>query len=163
MTFSFCTLALMAGIRSDPHRTGLHALAATGAILRIELQGVAAVGETPGGDRHRLGRLGGICQPVLMVELGPQRRVGADKDAVAALDADIGVPDRDLAGDIPLLEAAGGGGVSTIHRQHGDGDKIAAPRQHLACDPLDKVAAARRQWQRIVADLLITGRDRHLA
>ncbi|MOA08487.1 hypothetical protein D3C78_1282590 [compost metagenome] len=97
-----------------------------------------------------------------MVELGPQRRVGADKDAVAALNADIGVPDGDLAGDIPLLEAAGGGGVSTIHRQHGDGDKIAAPRQHFTSDALDKVAAARRQWQRIVADLLVTGRDHHL-
>ncbi len=98
-----------------------------------------------------------------MVELGPQRRVGADKDAVAALDADIGVPDRDLAGDIPLLEAAGGGGVSTIHRQHGDRDQIATPGQHLAGDALDKLAATRRQWQRIVADLLVTGRNCHLA
>ncbi|MOA41873.1 hypothetical protein D3C78_1638780 [compost metagenome] len=98
-----------------------------------------------------------------MVELGPQRRVGADKDAVAALNADIGVPDGDLAGDIPLLEAAGGGGVSAVHRQHGDRDAIAAPCQHLACDPLDKLAATRCQWQRIVADLLVTGRDCHLA
>lgn len=97
-----------------------------------------------------------------MVELGPQRRVGADKDAVAALDADIRMPNRDLAGDIALLEAAGGGGVSAIHRQHGDGDQIAAPRQHLAGDPLDKLAATRCQRQRIVADLLLTGRDGHL-
>ena len=132
----------MALIRSGPHRTSLHALATTGAIFRVELQGVAAVGEALGGDGHRLRCLGGGRQPVLMVELGPQRRVGADKNAVAALDADIRMPNRDLVGDIPLLEAAGGSGVSTIHRQHGDRDQIAASRQHLASDPLDKLAAA---------------------
>ena len=38
-------LALTVFIRSDPHRTGLHALTAAGAILRIELQGVATVGK----------------------------------------------------------------------------------------------------------------------
>lgn len=38
-------LALVFLISPDPHRTGLHALAAAGAILRIELQGVAAVGK----------------------------------------------------------------------------------------------------------------------
>ncbi|MNL06706.1 hypothetical protein D3C87_1273510 [compost metagenome] len=163
MALSFNTLALMACISPAPHRTGLHALAAAGAILRIELQGVAAVGETPGGDGHRLGRLGGGRQPVLVIELGPQRCMGADEDAVAALDADIRMPNRDLAGDIPLLEATGSCGVGAIHRQHGDGDEIAAPRQHLAGHPLNKLAAAGGQWQRIVADLLVSSRDRHLA
>ena len=68
-------LALVFLISPGPRRTGLPRTGRSQCNPPDrELQVLAAVEETLGGDRHRLQRcLRGGCQPVLMVELGPQR------------------------------------------------------------------------------------------
>ena len=49
--------------------------------------------------------------------LHPHRVVRAHDCALAAVDADVGVPDRDLLGQSPLLVSRGAGWEGSVHRE----------------------------------------------
>ena len=54
-----------------------------------------------------------------LVGLEADDGVGADHGAVAALDADLRVPDGDLLGDVALLVLGGAGGEGAVQRASG--------------------------------------------
>src|SRR5690554_6674805 len=54
----------------------------------------------------------------------------ADKDALAALDAQIGLPDRDLKRNVALLPLGCSGRIGAICRQSADGEEIALTGNH---------------------------------
>ena len=64
--------------------------------------------------------------------------MGADKDTLATLDAQVRLPDRDLLGNVALFPLAGSAGVSAIYRQRADGQEIATSGNHLSRYILDK-------------------------
>ena len=81
-----------------PRRTG-----AAGAVLDVDLQRVARLREAARVDRRRSEARRRAVQRALVVELGADHAVRADEAAVAALDADLRLPDRHDLGDVALL------------------------------------------------------------
>ncbi len=97
-----------------------------------------------------------------LVDLGADGGVRADQHALAALDAELLVPDGDLQSDVALLPHGRRRGERAIHREGGDGERIAValddPAEHLA-DELGRFGGHRR------TQILRRGdpaRDRHL-
>ena len=68
----------------------------------------------------------------------------ADKDALAALDAQVGLPDRDFQGDVALLPLGGAGGEGAVHRQGADRQVVALQGNDRAQHILDKLGGLRR-------------------
>ena len=113
---------LAPGIAGIPRRADLHTQAAAGAVLRCHLdrEPLALPGRIVGGCRSKAfrgaqeqGGLHGLCT---------DHGVGAHHHALAALHAEIGLPDRDGLGDIALLPLAGAAGKAAVagertHRQ----------------------------------------------
>ncbi len=62
----------------------------------------------------------------------------ADKDTLAALDAQVGFPDRDFQGDIALFPLGGAGGEGAIHGHGRHRDGIAFEGDHWAEHIADK-------------------------
>ena len=60
------------------------------------------------------GRIGQQC---LSIDLLADDGVRADHDALAALDAQVGFPDRDVQRDVALLPLRGAGGEGAVHRE----------------------------------------------
>ena len=85
--------------------------AVPGEVLRAEL----LVQELVRGVGHRLGR----------EDLHADGGVRADDGALAAVDADVGVPDRDLLGDGPLLVPGGAGGERAVDGQRAHRQQVA--------------------------------------
>ena len=116
----------------------LHAQAAAGAILGRHLHGellagiFLAFGIRAFERGRRLGQHGGI------VGLHADGRVRADQRALRALDADGGVPDRDLGRDVAFLVLRGGGRPGAVHGHGADRDGIALLRHDLRRDILDE-------------------------
>ncbi len=108
------------------YRAGFDAQAAAGAILGIDLEGVACFGEATRTDRGRAEVIRCASEPILMIKLGANGRVRADKGAVTALNTQFGAPDGDLQRDVALLEAGGAGGVGAIGGDQRDRDTLAA-------------------------------------
>jgi len=126
------------------HRAGFHAQAATGAVLRVDLQRVPRIGQTGRIQRSRIeaGRRTG--QTGRRVVLGAQHRVRADERAVPALDAGLGIPDRDDVGDVPLLVLGGAAGEGTVHRKFADRQRVTLVDQHGRGDVLNEIGSRRR-------------------
>src|SRR5688500_20296369 len=81
-------------------RAVLHADAAPGAVFDVNLQREARVGIAARVDRRSFEDRRRAGQPALIAVLRPNHAASADDGALAALDADIAFPDRDLAGAV---------------------------------------------------------------
>ena len=84
-------------------RARFDAQLAAGAVLDVDLQGVPGVGQADGRQRSRPEEVRSPLQLGLVVVPGPDHAVRADEAAVAALDAELLVPDRDQLRDVELL------------------------------------------------------------
>ena len=113
-------------------RTDINANRAAGAIFRRDLDSkflpgkvlVAAIGGQEA--LRRSFQLAGI------VDFATNHRVGANHDALAALDADIGIPDGDELGDIAFFPLGGGARIGAVAGQGADGQIVPFLDQHLA-------------------------------
>ncbi len=117
------------GVGRAVRRTVLHADTAPGAVFDVDLQREARVGIAAGVDGRSLEDLRRAVEPALVVVLGPDHAVRADDRALAALDAEVGLPDRDLVGDIPLLVSGRAGRIRAVHGKRADGERVAAQLQ----------------------------------
>jgi hypothetical protein len=117
-------------------RTVLHADAAPRAVLDVDLQREARLWIAARVDGRGLEGRRRVREPALIVVLGSNHAVRADDRALAALDAEVGVPDRYLVGDIPFLEPGRAGWVRAVHGKRADGKHVAAEcedgRDHVA-------------------------------
>ena len=111
-------------------RADLDAQRTTGAVLQIDLQGIANIRKTACINRRRLKRFRCFLQAILMIELGADDTVRTDHAAIATLDADFRFPDRHEVGNIALFPLGGGAGVGAIDRQGANRQFIAAPGHH---------------------------------
>ena len=109
--------------------TVLHAHAAAGAVFEVDLQREARFGIAARVDRRGLEGLRRAGQPALVVVLGANHAVWTDDRALAALDAEVGFPDRHVVGDVPLLVARRADRIRPVHRQRADGKRVATHRQ----------------------------------
>ena len=133
-------------------RAGLDAQPAAGAVLDVDLQRVAACpgspGASSGADRNPSGA---PSRRGLVVVLGADHAVRADEAAVAALDAQVGVPDRDQLGDVALLVRRRAARVGAVHRQRADRQLVAAAGHHLRGDGADELRRVRGHRRRQLA------------
>ncbi len=97
-----------------------------------------------------------------MVELRADHAVRADEAAVAALDADVGLPDRHQLGDVALLEGGGAQRIGAVDRQRRDRQLVAAPGHHHGGDVAHELGRIVRheRWPGMAVDGLV--RDLHL-
>ena len=130
----------------------LHAQAAAGAVLGVELQREAAFGVAPRvhgrgfeADRRRIGRIG---QLVFVEEASPDNRMRTGDRALAALDTEVGVPDGNFIGDVALFPGGGARGEGAVHRQGADRQGVAPPRHDLRGEGLYEVGRGRRHGGR---------------
>ena len=80
----------------------------------------------------------------LVVVPGADHAVRADEAAVAALDAEVGVPDRDQLGDVALLVGRRAARVGAVDRQRADRQLVAAAGHHLGGDGADELRRVAR-------------------
>ena len=129
-------------------RAVLHADAAPRAVLDVDLQREARVGIAARVDRRGLEGRRRAGEPALVVVLGPNHAVRADDGALAALDAEVGFPDRHFVGDVPLLVPGRAGGIGAVHGKRADGKRVAAQledrRRHVAHEVRRRVRDERR-------------------
>ena len=97
---------------------------------------------------HRFEGLRGLRQELLVVDLVADDGVRADEDALAALDAQVGFPDRDFQGDVALFPLGGAGGEGAVHGHGGDRDVIAIEGDHRAKHVLDEIGCFLRDRRR---------------
>lgn len=126
------------GILSS-RRADVDAHTAAGAVVGGDLNRHQPAGQILAGPLARLEAVRFAVEGFGGIGLGANRRVRAGECAQSALDADVGVPDRDLAGDAPLLELCCGGGKGAVDRQGTDRQQISLPFQHHAGHALDEV------------------------
>ena len=112
-------------------RTVLDAHAAAGAVLDIDLERVARLGIAARVDRHGLESRRRVFEPRAVVVLRADDAVRADDGALAALDAEIGLPDGHFLGDVALLVLRRAGGESAVDRACAlTGKRFAEPGHH---------------------------------
>ena len=124
-------------------RARLDAQLAAGAVLDVDLQRVAGVGQPDGLERSRLEPVRCALQAGLVVVPGADHAVRADEAAVAALDAEIGVPDRDQLRDVALLVGRRAARIGAVHRQRADRQVVAPAGQHLRGDGANELGRVR--------------------
>jgi hypothetical protein len=110
-------------------RADLDAESATGAVLGRYLQGVQKVfevgfGRVPPEAVRRSGESLG------RIDLGADGGMRADQGALVALDAQVGLPDRDLQRQVALLPARRPGRPGAIDGECGDRQQVPLPRHH---------------------------------
>ena len=121
------------------HRARLDAQAAAGAVLDVDLQRVPGVRQADRVQRRRREGLRRAVQSALVVVPGADHAVRADEAAVAALDAQLGVPGRDQIGDVALLVRGRTARVRAVHRQRADRQIVATAGHHLRGDGADEL------------------------
>ena len=94
---------------------------------------------------------GAPVQVGLVVVPGADHAVRADEAAVAALDAEVGVPDGDQLGDVALLVRRRAARVGAVDRQRADRQVVAAAGHHLRGDGADELGRVRRHDRRRLA------------
>src|SRR5262249_30424325 len=107
--------------------TGLDAQLAAGAVLDVDLQRVARVGKSDGIERSGEERVRSAVQLLVVEVARANDAVRADEAAVAALDAEVGLPDSDKIGDVALLVRCGPAGVGAVHRERAHGQVVSSP------------------------------------
>ena len=96
-------------------------------------------------------------------DLHPDRRVRADHRALAAVDADGRIPDRDHLGDRPLLVRRGAGRERAVDRQRAHRQQVAVAGHQSRRDPGHEVGhvVGRPAWS--VGCSFVTPPERHVA
>ena len=120
-------------------RADLDADAAAGAVVGSHLDGDVVVEQRLGLVGDAAEAVGGAGEGLRRVDLHADGGVRADDRALAALDADLGVPDGDLAGDGPLFELGGAGRERAVGRQRADGQQVAFAGHERAGDVFDEL------------------------
>ncbi len=121
-------------------RADFHAQRAARAVLGCYLDGVGhALREFLELGRHALEGRGCAGQQLLVVDLLADDGVRADHDALAALDAQVGFPNRDFQGDVAFFPLRGAGREGAVHRHGAHGHVVAFEGQHRAEHVLDEV------------------------
>ena len=120
-------------------RARLHAHTATGAVVGRDLDGEAHSGHVAAAEGLRLHRVAQALQRRRLVDLHADRRVRADDRTLAAIDAQVRFPYRDLGRDGALLVPRGAGDEAAIGRQRAHRQEVALPRQHASRDSLYEV------------------------
>ncbi len=87
--------------------------------------------------------------------------MGTAEDALVALDARLGVPDRDLQGDVALLVARGADGIGAVDRHRRNRQGVAAGGDHLGGHAPDELGGVGRNGAAHVGDGGRLGRHRH--
>ena len=105
---------------------------------------------------------GAPASVALVVDLGADRRVRADQRALVALDADLGVPDRNLERDVPLLPFRRRHRPRAIDRERAHRQQVALAGQHHRGHLLHEVGRLRRHERRPRARRGGRGRHRNL-
>ena len=129
-------------------RARLDAQPAAGAVLDVDLQRVPGVGQADGFERSRPEPVRCALQAGLVVVRRADHAVRADEAAVAALDAQVGVPDRDQLRDVALLVGRRAARVRAVHRQRADRQIVAPAGQHLGRDRANELGRMRGHHRR---------------
>ncbi len=130
------------GVRPILGGTDVHAEIAARAVFWRHLNRVALALELVAFVRRGLERLGRARERALLVHLRANRGVRADERALVALDANLGVPDRDLDGKIPLLPFRRGDRPRAVDGKGADGQQVAFAGQHDGRHLLHEVGRA---------------------
>ena len=125
---------LVHGISAARDRACFDAQPAAGAVLDVDLQRVAGVRKARTGERSRSEALGRALEPGWVVVARTDHAVRADEAAVAALDAQIGIPDGNLVGDVAFLVAGRAARIGAVDRERADGQLVAAAGHHRRGD-----------------------------
>ncbi|MBV6467451.1 MAG: hypothetical protein PGMFKBFP_02812 [Anaerolineales bacterium] len=124
---------------------GVHAQRAAGAVFGRDLHGVGeALRKFLEFRRHVFERFRRVGREFFVVDLLADDRVRADEHALAALDAQVGFPDRDFERQVALLPLGGAGREGAVHGEGGDGDVVALVVNDRAEDFLDERGRVRR-------------------
>lgn len=121
------------------HRAGFHAQSAAGAVLRRDLQRVLLIGKFFPARGSGLEERRCCLEGLRWIDLGADDGMWTDQDALVALHADAGIPDRDLHGNVALLPLRRAAGVGAVHRQRTGGQVVTVaiqyPGGHLLDEP----------------------------
>ena len=118
------------GVAARRDRAGLDAQPAAGAVLDVHLQRVPGLRQAGCVERCRAEALGSPVQLRRLVVARADHAVRADEAAVAALDAQLGVPDRDQVRDVALLVLRRAARIRAVDRQRADRQLVAAAGHH---------------------------------
>ncbi len=116
----------------------LGAQAAPGAVVRGDLDGDPQTGEVLLLRGAGLEGGGGVGEQRRVERGHPDRGVRADQRALAAVDAQVRVPDGQFVGDAALLVAGGADGEGAIDRQGADRQQFALAGHDAGGDLLDE-------------------------
>ena len=112
------------------HRAGLDAQCAAGAVLDVDLEREAGVGQAARLEHRREEPGGRGLEPLRLVEPRPDHAVRAHEATAPALDARVGIPHRHEVGDVPLLVGGRAARVRAVDRKRAHRELVAAAGQH---------------------------------
>ncbi|MEJ2292741.1 MAG: hypothetical protein P8Y05_13660, partial [Deinococcales bacterium] len=111
-----------------------HAQAAARAVFHGDLQGIAKAVEFAPPCLHRQEAFRRALESGGLDHLGADHGMRTDQHALAAFDADLGIPRGDLLRQIALLEAGGGARVGAVRGERAHGQVVAPAGNHLGRD-----------------------------
>src|SRR5262249_3162358 len=116
----------VAGVALAFYRADVDADGATGAVFRSDLESVVVVLHALPLGLSPLEGCRGFIAEFGRVDLGADDGVRADHDALAALDAEVLIPDGDELRDVALLPLRGACGEGAARGNCADGELVAA-------------------------------------
>ena len=118
-----------------------------------------ALGNSLNLDVHVLEGRRSIGQQLLVVDLLADDGVRANHDAFAALDAQVGFPDRDLQGDVALFPLGGAGGEGAVDGNGDHGQVVAVEGDDLRRGRSRTNSGARRgrPARRVTVEVILVG------
>src|SRR5205807_4156334 len=109
---------------------------AAGAVFNCNLDRVELIRKLAPLCRHRFETFRRVCEIALLDNLRANRRMRTDQNALAALDAEIGLPNRNFLCDVALLPLCGAHGICAVDGESTDRQHVAAPGDDLRGDLL---------------------------
>ena len=143
-------------------RTDLDAQPAARAVVRRHLDRVVEAAKLGGPVRHGLERGRRRRARLGRVDLGPDGCVRAHERALVALDAEGGIPHRNLAREGALLPAGGADRPGAVDGKRAHGEQIAVAREQCRADPLHELRRLCRHDRWAGAGRARPLRQRHL-
>ena len=120
-------------------RADVDAGSAAGAVLGRHLDGPLQAGVVLAPGVHRLEGRGRSREECRVVDLGADGGVRAVEGALAALDAEVGLPHGDLEGDVALLPLGGVGGPYAVGGHGADREAVSVAGHDGGRDGLDEL------------------------